>query len=97
MKKTLTVSLVIFFVSVFLLPVARPCFAAQLQTPDPIQTIRQQYAAINKKLARYKRVKKELSGFSLEGGDLVAYFEGPAIVKMVANHYGESGKSYEEY
>lgn len=97
MKKTLTVYLVVLFVSVFLPPAARHCLAAQLQTPDPIQTIRRQYTAINKGLARYKKVKKELSGFSLEGGDLVAYLEGPAVVKMVANHYGEGGKSYEEY
>ncbi|HWN08337.1 MAG TPA: hypothetical protein VNO50_03540 [Pyrinomonadaceae bacterium] len=62
-----------------------------------IQAIRQQYAAINKRVGRYKRVKKELSGFSLEGGDLTAYFDGPAIVKVVANHYGEGGRAFEEY
>ena len=62
-----------------------------------IASIRQQYMAINKRLRRYKKVKKQLSGFSLEGGDLVAYFDGPAVVKLVANHYGESGSAFEEY
>lgn len=97
MKKPLTVSLLALSLSLFLSHPAANCIAAKLQTPDPIQTIRQQYTAINKRLAGYRKVKKELSGFSLEGGDLVAYFTGPAVVKIVANHYGEGGKSYEEY
>jgi hypothetical protein len=67
------------------------------QSDAQISTIRTQYAAINKRAARYKKVKKLLSGFSLEGGDLVAHFDGPAIVKLVATHYGEMGRSTEEY
>ncbi len=70
------------------------------QAPQPgnsIQLIRQQYAAINKRAGRYKKVRKELSGFSLEGGEMIAYFDGTAIVKIVANQYGEGGKAVEEY
>jgi hypothetical protein len=66
-------------------------------TGDPIRTIRGQYATINKSAARYKSVKKEMSGFSAEGGELVAYFDGPKIMKIVATHYGEGGKAVEEY
>ena len=33
---------------------------------DPIETIRQHSAAINKNASLYRRVKKELSGFSAE-------------------------------
>jgi hypothetical protein len=69
----------------------------RITATDPVQTIRQQYAAINKGLAKYKKVKKKLSGFSVEGGELVAYLDGPAVVKIVANHYGEGGKATEEY
>jgi hypothetical protein len=92
----------VLLVSLVLSPVLlhaamNPVTPREPQTPDAIQTIRQQYSAINKRLARYKKVKKQLSGFSLEGGELTAYRDGPAIVKIVANHYGESGKSYEEY
>jgi hypothetical protein len=71
--------------------------ATHAQSLDPIQSIRQQYAAINKRAPRYKKVKKELSGFSTEGGQLVAYFNGPAIVKTSATYYGEGGKTDEEY
>lgn len=67
------------------------------QSDAQISSIRAQYASINKRSARYKKVKKLLSGFSLEGGDLVAYFDGPSIIKMVATHYGEMGRSLEEY
>jgi len=62
-----------------------------------VQSIRQQYAAINRRAGRYRKVKKELSGFSLEGGEMIAYFDGPAIVKIVANHFGEMGRASEEY
>lgn len=64
---------------------------------DPVQTIRDEYATINKNAASYKTVKKDLSGFSAGGGTLIAYMDGPKIMKIVANHYGESGRAVEEY
>lgn len=67
------------------------------QAADLIQSIRQQYAAINKRAPRLRKVKKELAGFSAEGGELVAYFDGKAIVKMVATYYGETGRTVEEF
>lgn len=88
--------LTLVFLSLFLLHDASNCLASP-QPADSIQTIRRQYAAINKRIRRYRKVKKELSGFSLEGGELVAYFDGPAIVKIVATHYGEGGRAFEEY
>lgn len=72
-------------------------FPAHAQADDPIAAIRQQYAMINKSASKYKSVKKDLSGFSTEGGSLVAFFDGPKIMKIVANHFGESGKALEEY
>lgn len=71
--------------------------ASSAHAEDPIAVIRARYAAINKNVAKYKKVKKELSGFSLEGGELMAYFDGPRLMKMVVNHYGEGGKALEEY
>jgi len=67
------------------------------QSDDPVQSIRQQYASINQNAPRYRRVKKSLSGFSAEGGELVAYFHGPSVMKMVATFLGETGRSVEEY
>ncbi|MFZ0751640.1 MAG: hypothetical protein WAM70_19930, partial [Pyrinomonadaceae bacterium] len=67
------------------------------QGPDPIQAIRQQYAAINRGAPRYKKVKKELLGFSAEGGELVAYLSGPSIVKITATFFGEMGKATDEF
>ena len=64
---------------------------------DPIHAIRDRYNAINKNIRRYKTVKKSLSGFSAEGGELVAHLDKKVIVKMVATYYGETGRSIEEY
>lgn len=70
---------------------------AKAQGPDPIPAIRQQYAAINRKTAKYQKVKKELLGFSAEGGELVAYLSGPSIVKISATFYGEMGRATDEF
>ena len=67
------------------------------QTTDAIESIRQHYANINQKVARYRRVKKSLSGYSAEGGELLAYFHGPTVMKMVATFFGETGRAVEEY
>jgi hypothetical protein len=67
------------------------------QMDDPIQSIKEHYATINKGAAKYKTVKKDLSGFSAGGGTLVAYMDGPKIMKIVADHFGESGRAVEEY
>jgi len=64
---------------------------------DPIESIRQHYANVNQNVARYRRVKKNLSGFSAEGGELVAYFHGPTAMKLVATFFGETGRTVEEY
>ena len=75
-----------------------PAFALTSgQAEDPIASIRQHYAQINRNAVRYRKVKKELSGFSAEGGTLAAYFDGPNIMKIAATFFGETGKSYEEY
>jgi hypothetical protein len=71
--------------------------AARAPQADPIETIRQHYASINKNVPLYRRVKKTLSGFSGEGGELIAYFHGPSVMKMVATFFGETGKAVEEY
>src|SRR6185436_18468275 len=70
---------------------------SRAQTTDAIQSIRKQYAAINQRVARYRKVRKELSGFSAEGGRLIAYLDGTTIVKITASYYGETGKADEEY
>jgi hypothetical protein len=67
------------------------------QGDDAINSIRQHYAQINRSAGLYKKVKKALSGFSAEGGELVAYFHGPSVMKMVATYFGESGKATEEF
>jgi hypothetical protein len=95
MKRVATIAVATILVSAVLTIIVAP-LAASTQD-DPIASIRRHYATINRNAARYKKVKKELTGFSAEGGQLVAYFDGPNIMKIAATFYGESGKASEEY
>jgi hypothetical protein len=70
---------------------------AQPKANDGIESSRQHYANINQNVGRYRRVKKELWGFSTEGGELAAYFHGPSVMKMVATFLGETGRTVEEH
>jgi opacity protein-like surface antigen len=87
------------FIAIAILALVASAFAAfgAPQNEKEIQSIRQTYAAINRNQARYRKVKKELSGFSAEGGVLTAYFDGPNIVKILATYYGEMGRTNEEF
>jgi hypothetical protein len=67
------------------------------QTADSVRAIRQHFTTINKGTRRYKKIKKELAGFSTEGGELIAYLDNQAIVKIVATYFGETGRTLEEY
>ena len=98
MKRILTITITAMLLSTVLTNIAGPLsVAASRQVEDPIASIRRRYTEINRSVAKYKKVKKALSGFSAEGGELVAYFDGPGIVKMVATFYGETGKAAEDY
>src|SRR3954465_14344843 len=88
--------------TIALVAIALSAFSALGKVPtvpqaDAVESIRQHYAAINQNLARYRRVKKNLSGFSAEGGELNAFFHGPTVMKMVATFFGETGSRVEEY
>jgi hypothetical protein len=64
---------------------------------DSIESIKAQYAAINKNINRYRKVDKDLPGYSSEGGSLIAYFDGNSIKRIDAQFYGEMGLANEEY
>lgn len=71
--------------------------AVYAQATDSVAVIRGRYASINKNLARYRVIKKELSGFSTEGGELNAYLDGTAIAKIAVTNQGETYRSFEEF
>lgn len=98
MKRPLTISLTTILLSTALMNIAgHLSIAASPQTEEPIASIRQHYTEINRAAARYRKVKKDLAGFSAEGGQLVAYLAGPNIMKMAAIFYGETGRTSEDY
>ena len=63
---------------------------------DDVAATRARYAAVNKSAPKATIVKRELQGYSLEGGQLTAYFQKGAPLKIVAKHYGESGRATNE-
>ena len=90
MNRILIIAVATLFISSGRASNPAPASANNYQDKDSIPAIRQRYANINKSLAKYKVVKKELAGFSTEGGELTAYFDGQAIVKIVTTNYGET-------
>lgn len=97
MKRILVIAIAGLFISSGLASAVTPAAADSPQEREAISSIRQRYALINKGLARYKVVKKELAGFSTEGGELTAYFDGAKIMKMAATYMGETNSSFEEF
>lgn len=97
MKRALIITVASLFVLSGRAGVAGRAPANDPQEKETISSIRERYAAVNKNLAKYRVVKKELSGFSTEGGELVAYFDGASVVKVAATHLGETGRSLEEF
>lgn len=97
MKKALVVFVVSLLASSGPASVAGQASGNNPREKESISSIRERYAAVNKNLSKYRVVKKELSGFSTEGGELVAYFDGASVVKIAATHLGETGRSFEEF
>jgi hypothetical protein len=62
-----------------------------------IEAIRAQYARVTRELKRCTQVKRNLEGYSTEGGTLTAYFRNLSPRKLVAQFYGETGQATEEY
>jgi hypothetical protein len=98
MKKTLIITIATLMLATVTTTIAGPLgFHTRVQEEESIQLIRQHYATINRSAAKYRKVRKELSGFSAEGGQLIAYFNGQNLMKIGATFYGESGRASEEY
>lgn len=97
MKKSLMIAVAVLFISCASVGSSATQSAANVPATDLIASIRKRYALINKSLPKYRMVKKELSGFSTEGGELAAYFDGKAIVKIATVNQGEIGKSAEDF
>lgn len=97
MKRILLIAVAAMLISSGRASGVLPASANSYQVKDSIASIRRRYATINKSLDRYRVVKKELAGFSTEGGELVAYLDGSSIVKMAATYQGETGSAFEEF
>jgi hypothetical protein len=66
----------------------------QAATEAAIQSIKEQYAAIQGRIPSLRRVKRDVSGFSTEGGTMTAFFDGNILRLVQATSYGETGRSF---
>ncbi len=64
---------------------------------DDAALVRAHYAAVDKAVPKATVVKRDLQGYSAEGGELTAYFRKGAPLKIVAKYYGETGQATEEF
>ncbi|HEV7704392.1 MAG TPA: hypothetical protein VGO46_08870 [Gemmatimonadaceae bacterium] len=73
--------------------------ASQIEIGDArrVTQIRKWTAAVTQNLSRDSVVKLDLSGFSLEGGELSAYFAHDTLRKLDAFFFRETGRTREEY
>jgi hypothetical protein len=66
-------------------------------SPAAIAHIRAEFAEIERGLPGYRRTTHELSNFSLEGGELQAFYDGRELRKLHVRHFGETGRVTEEF
>lgn len=78
-------------------PAAAQAVTATSGSPEPIARIRAEYAAIEREAAGYRRTRHDLYEFSLEGGELVGYYRGRELRKLLARQFGETWRGTEEY
>ncbi|MBP7416569.1 MAG: hypothetical protein KA831_07940 [Pyrinomonadaceae bacterium] len=71
--------------------------SAQAQTDKDITEIRSQVAAINKGVAKYKKVTKDVDDVSLEGAEATYYRSGEDLKKITTRMYGETYKATGEF
>ncbi len=71
-------------------------FPISSHAADQAAQTRAQYAAVEKTVPLATVIKRELQGYSAEGGELTAYFQKGVPLKMVAIHFGERGRSIDE-
>lgn len=78
----------------------KPAFyypSGSIDTSAIIKSIRVQFSVINSELPGYKRKRKDMPGFSAEGGVVTGYYKTAELVKANTIFYGETGKVETDY
>jgi hypothetical protein len=90
----------VFFVAAIALPIvlAKRAERERDRNEDPrIVQIRLWQRATERALPSYRSAKRELEGFSAEGGELTAYFAADTLEKLSGIFAGERGRATEQY
>jgi hypothetical protein len=88
------------------------CLIASGQDPQPVNIgagttvdsteaiilkIRKEYTRIKTDSAKIRVVQQDVMDESTEGGEIVRYFDGEQLIKMVSTFFGERGNNVSEY
>jgi hypothetical protein len=76
---------------------ADPASDRHSRNEEAIETIRNRYAQVNRDLHTCQPIKRELEGYSPEGGELTDYLFKSSVRRAVALFYHESGQTLREY
>lgn len=90
----------VFFVAAIARPIVMTKRAerVRVRNEDPrIVQIRQLQHATEHALPTYRKAKRDLEGFSAEGGELTAYFAADTLEKLEGQFFGESGRATEQF
>ncbi len=85
-----SLSILMIFSSVF-------SYAQNATDTAKINFIKTQFAEINKSLKSYKRIEKTDTVETTEGNEVLLYYKGKEIKKIVVTYYRETGKAIEEF
>jgi hypothetical protein len=76
---------------------ADPASDRHPRNEEAIETIRNRYAQVNRDLHMCQQIKRELEGYSSEGGELTDYLLNSSVRKAIALFYHETGQTLREY
>jgi hypothetical protein len=74
-----------------------PAGEAELSRKAAIESIQSNYEGIEHKAQILRHLRKDLEGFTTEGGTLESFSEGGQVVKLLVKLFGETFRVIEEY
>lgn len=86
MKKLILIAITLFVV------LAQMPVLAVADVESDVKIIRKIFQDTNNDAKSFKKIEKDLEGFSAEGGSLTGYLKDGKVQKMIVTYFGEMGK-----
>jgi hypothetical protein len=73
------------------------CYGQNTADTAKINFIKTQFGEINQNLKSYKKIEKTDTAETTEGNEVLLYYRGNEIRKIIVTYYRETGKAIEEF